>query len=405
MFKVSAGQFEYIISQTPQGVLGQFLGVVLISPLLLSTGFPELNLYLWDGCATLLIAYRYLSYRRWYRGRDFSTAPVSQAILLHYVAPVLFLGILWALLFAKVLQQPSTEMHLLAMVFGMGLSAAATVTLGAAFGVYIAFAAPILLTLAGTFLANGTQIHITAALFLLVGTAFALYTARKYSHHFALMQEATEQLRETEMEALICLGKAGEYRDSDTGDHVLRVGYASYVLARAAGFSETDARNLMYASPLHDLGKIGIRDDVLLKPGKLTDAEIEEMKRHTQIGAEILKNSKSPVMQMARKVALSHHEKWDGSGYPAGLAGKNIPIEGRIVAICDVFDALISSRPYKHRWTDTEAITHLRQNAGTHFDPTLVALFINEIPKIKEFTLRLEVHESATGLHPLVQLT
>lgn len=405
MFKVTAGQFEYIVSQTPQGVLGQFLTVILVSPLLMSIGFPEHSLHLWDVCAALLIAYRYLSYRRWYRGRSFNANATSRTAITNYVAPLFLLGILWAVLFAKVLQQPSTEMHLLTMVIGMGLAAAAVVTLGAAFAVYLAFVSPMLFTLIATFLFHGTQIHVTAALFLLVGTVFALYTAYKYSHHFALMQEATEQLRETEFEALVCLGKAGEYRDSDTGDHVLRVGYSSYLLARAAGFNEDDARNLMYASPLHDLGKIGIPDNVLLKPGKLTEEEIEVMKRHTRIGAEILKNSKTRVMQMARKVAASHHEKWDGSGYPLGLTGENIPIEGRIVAICDVFDALISSRPYKDRWTDAEAVAHLRQNAGAHFDPTLVALFLNEIPKIKEFTLRLEAHEDATGLHPLVQLT
>ncbi|HEY5993698.1 MAG TPA: HD domain-containing phosphohydrolase [Gallionellaceae bacterium] len=405
MLKVTSGQFQYIVSQTPQGVIGQFLTVLLVSPLLLRVGFPELNLYLWDACAALLIVYRYLSYRRWYRGREFSAGRPSRAAITNYVAPLFFLGTLWAVLFVKIMQQPSTEMHLLAMVFGMGLASAAIVTVGAAFGVYLAFALPMLLALIITFLANGTQIHVTAALFLLIGTVFALYTAYKYSHHFELMQDATEQLKATEFEALVCLGKAGEYRDSDTGDHVLRVGYSAYLLARAAGFSEEAARNLMYASPLHDLGKIGIPDHILLKPGKLTDEEIEEMKRHTKIGAEILKNSKTRVMQMAQVVALSHHEKWDGSGYPHGLSGKSIPIEGRIVAICDVFDALISSRPYKNRWTDAEAIAHLRQNAGSHFDPALVALFINEIPKIKEFVLRLEVHESATGLHPLVQLT
>jgi hypothetical protein len=405
MLKVTPGQFGYIISQTPQGVLGQLLTVVLISPLLLNIGFPEINLYLWDGCASLLIFYRYLSYRRWYRGRDFRVMPPSRAAVTNYVAPLFFLGMLWAVLFIKIVQQPSTEMHLLAMVLGMGLSSAAIVTIGAAFGVYLAFVMPMLLALIATFLLQGGQIHVTAAMFLLVGTVFALYTAWKYSHHFELMQEATTQLRETEIEALVCLGKAGEYRDSDTGDHVLRVGYSAYVLAKAAGMDEDEARNLMYASPLHDLGKIGIPDHILLKPGKLEETEANEMKRHTQIGAEILKNSRTRVMQMARTVALSHHEKWDGSGYPHGLAGNNIPLEGRIVAICDVFDALISSRPYKHRWTDTEAIAHLRQNAGSHFDPTLVALFINEIPKIKEFNMRLDVHESATGLHPLVQLT
>ncbi len=405
MFRVTPGQFQYIVSQTPQGVIGQFLSVLLISPVLLRLGFPEANLYLWDTCATLLLGYRYLTFLRLFRGRDFSAAPPASSDLRLSILPLFLMGVLWSVLFAKILLQPVTEVHFLAMVFGMGLASAAIVTLGPAFGMYAAFSGPMLLTLVGAFLLHGGYLYVTAALFLAVGIAFAFYTAHKYSHHFRMIEGMTEQIRETEIEALVCLGKAGEYRDSDTGDHVLRVGYSAYLLAKAAGFSEVDAKNLMYAAPLHDLGKIGIPDHILLKPEKLTEVEIEAMKMHTRIGAEILKNSQSRVMKTARTVAVSHHEKWDGTGYPHGLSGSSIPVEGRIVAICDVFDALVSSRPYKARWTDAEAIHFLRSNAETHFDPALVELFINEIPRVKEFCLRLEDHESATGLHPLVQLT
>jgi hypothetical protein len=405
MFKITPGQFQYIVSQTPQGVAGQFLAVVLISPVLVRLGFPDANLYLWDTCATLLLAYRYMSFQRLFRGRDLSILPISSQALRHYVAPLFLMAVLWSVLFAKIVQQPATEAHFLAMVFGMGLASAAIVTLGPAFGVYAAFSGPMLVALVAAFLWHGGYLHVTAALFLAVGIVFAFYTAYKYSQHFRLMQDMTEQIRDTEIEALVCLGKAGEYRDSDTGDHVLRVGYSAFLLATAAGFPEAAAKNLMYAAPLHDLGKIGIPDHILRKPEKLSEVEIEAMRRHTRIGAEILKNSKSRVMQVAKTVALSHHEKWDGTGYPSGLAGENIPIEGRIVAICDVFDALVSSRPYKNRWTDAEAVAFLRNNAGTHFDPRLVELFIGQIPQVKEFTLRLVEHESATGLHPLVQLT
>ncbi|HKB59348.1 MAG TPA: HD domain-containing phosphohydrolase [Gallionellaceae bacterium] len=404
MLKLTPGQFEYIVSQTRQGVFGQFLAVVLVSPVLMRLGFPGPNMYLWDTCATVLLAYRYLSFRRLLPSRNVG-APLLRSSVYRYVIPLFLMGLLWAVLFAKIVQQPSPEVHFLGMVFGMGLASAAVVTLGPAFGIYAAFSGPMLVTLVVAFLLRGDELHVTAALFLAVGIVFAFYTAYKYSEHFRIMQEMTEQVRETEIEALVCLGKAGEYRDSDTGDHVLRVGYSAYVLARAAGLSEADAKNLMYAAPLHDVGKIGIADAILLKPEKLTEAEVEAMKKHTRIGAEILKNSRSRIMRTAKTVALNHHERWDGTGYPNGLAGDSIPIEGRIVAICDVFDALVSSRPYKMRWSDTEAIDFLRRNAGTHFDPTLVELFINEIPRVKEFCLRLDVHESATGLHPLVQLT
>jgi putative two-component system response regulator len=156
----------------------------------------------------------------------------------------------------------------------------------------------------------------------------------------------------------------------------------------------------MHASPLHDLGKIGIPDKILLKPGKLTDEEQYVMRNHTRIGAEILKPSQSKVMKMAMIVAFSHHEKWDGSGFPDSLSGENIPIEGRIVAICDVFDALISSRHYKESWTEAEAIDFLRQSSGTHFDPNLVELFIQNIPQIKEFSCRLEALGCSAHLQP-----
>lgn len=404
MFKLTPGQFEHIVSQTPQGVLGQFLTALLVSLLLLKIGFPATNLYIWDICGAALLVHRYMIFKRFYRNQDFSGNPPNRQMVRSYVISVFLMGVLWAVLFAKIIQQPMLELHYLAMVIGIGLASTAIVTMGAAPRVYFAFVSPMLFSLVASFLLQASYAHITAALFLLVGTLFSFYAAHKYALHFQRMLEITEQLRETEIEALVCLGKAGEYRDSDTGDHVLRVGYASYLLAKAAGFTEQDAKTLMYASPLHDLGKIGIPDRILLKPGKLTDEEFHAMKRHTSIGAEILKNSKSSVMKMAKKVALSHHEKWDGSGYPNGISGKKIPIEGRIVAICDVYDALIFSRPYKKCWTDAEAIDYLRKNAGTHFDPGLVELFIRETQKIRVFSSRLEDHESATGLHPLIQL-
>lgn len=406
--KISHAQFEHIVSQTPQGIAAQFVAVLLVSVLLMKVGFPETNLFIWLLCSAILLIHRYQSFKSFYRNqdsRDFSSNPNNGKLILDYVTTVFLMGILWAVLFAKIIQQPSQELHYLAMVFGMGLASAAIVTMGAALGVYFVFVTPMLLTLVAGFLLQSSFMHTIAALFMLLGFLFSLYAARKFSGHLQLMLETAEQLKTTEMEALICLGKAGEYRDSDTGNHVLRVGYSSYLLAKAVGFAEADARSLMYASPLHDLGKIGIPDNILLKPGKLTDEEFLTMKRHTRIGAEILKNSKSSVMKMAKIVAISHHEKWDGSGYPNGISGANIPIEGRIVAICDVFDALISYRPYKKVWTDAEAIDFLRKNAGSHFDPGLVEPFIQNIPQIKAFSFQLEDHESATGIHPLIQLT
>ncbi len=200
------------------------------------------------------------------------------------------------------------------------------------------------------------------------------------------VQERTEQLTETRMEIIQRLGRAGEYRDNETGMHVIRMSHFSALLAEANGMSPEECELILNASPMHDIGKIGIPDRILLKPGRLDKDEFKTMQSHTTIGAEILSGSNSSMMKMAEEIALTHHEKWDGSGYPSGLKGEDIPIEGRIVAIADVFDALTSDRPYKKAWTVEEALAELENSAGKHFDPQLVEKFkgiVDEIQKVK----------------------
>ncbi|WMN61419.1 two-component system response regulator [Pseudoalteromonas xiamenensis] len=200
--------------------------------------------------------------------------------------------------------------------------------------------------------------------------------------HLSLVQADT--LKETRLQIIQRLGRAAEYKDNETGMHVMRMSYYSQALARAYGLCETHAELLLHAAPMHDIGKIGIPDNILLKPGKLTDEEFEIMKSHPQIGADILGEDDSDILKMAKTVALTHHEKWDGSGYPNGLAGDAIPIEGRIVALADVFDALTSERPYKKAWTIDEALTFIRDQSGRHFDPKLVVLFDKVLAEILE---------------------
>ena len=183
---------------------------------------------------------------------------------------------------------------------------------------------------------------------------------------------------------MLCLGRASEYKDNETGWHVLRMSHYSRILALAAGFDDAAAEDLMHAAPMHDVGKIGIPDAVLQKPGPLDDREWEIMKRHPLIGAEIIGQHQSGLLSMAQRIAVAHHEKWDGSGYPNGVAGEDIPIEARIIAIADVFDALTSVRPYKEAWSVEKAVEHLRAQAGKHFDPRLIELFIEELPAIVE---------------------
>lgn len=204
--------------------------------------------------------------------------------------------------------------------------------------------------------------------------------------HLSLVQ--AEELKKTRLQVIQRLGRAAEYRDNETGLHILRMSHFSQVIALAYGLSPKRAEDLLHAAPMHDIGKIGIRDDILLKPGKLTEDEFREMQRHPLIGAEILGDADSHLLQLAQQVALYHHEKWDGTGYPHGLKGEAIPLEARIVALCDVFDALTSTRPYKSAWSIEDTMAHLHAQKGRHFDPQLVDLLEQELPKILEIRAR-----------------
>jgi CHASE2 domain-containing sensor protein len=196
------------------------------------------------------------------------------------------------------------------------------------------------------------------------------------------VRERTAELRETQLEVVRRLARAADWRDGDTGEHVERIGLMAERLGLAAGMTDAEAETLRHAAVLHDIGKIGVPDRVLLKPGKLTPDEWEIMKTHAEIGASMLAGSRSSLVQMAEVIARTHHERWDGTGYPAGLAGEDIPLVGRIVAICDVFDALRSRRPYKEAWPTAEAIAELTAQRGRHFDPELVDRFLNIAPAL-----------------------
>ncbi|MEA2552492.1 MAG: cyclic di-GMP phosphodiesterase [Fimbriimonadaceae bacterium] len=183
----------------------------------------------------------------------------------------------------------------------------------------------------------------------------------------------TQELKDANVEVVYRLARAAEYRDDQTGEHINRVGKLSYMLALKLGFSPEDAETVRLAAPLHDVGKIALSDSILLKQGPLTPDERKVMERHTVIGAGILAKGKSELLKMAEVIALTHHERWDGGGYPHGLAGENIPLVGRILAVADVYDALTHDRPYKKAWPRSKAIEEIEANAGYHFDPQVVA--------------------------------
>lgn len=208
--------------------------------------------------------------------------------------------------------------------------------------------------------------------------------------HLSLV--SIDELRQTRLQLVQCLGLAAEYKDNETGLHVIRMSHYARLLAEALGMPESWIDDLFNAAPMHDIGKIGIPDAILQKTGKLDAGEWAVMQRHPCIGAEIIGRQPSRLLQMAARIAQHHHEKWDGSGYPQGLAGEEIPLEARIVAIADVFDALTSERPYKPAWTVEAAVQLLQEQSGRHFDPQLVLRFLDILPEIESVGRRWAEH-------------
>jgi putative two-component system response regulator len=213
-----------------------------------------------------------------------------------------------------------------------------------------------------------------------VKTHLALYDQNRELER--MVRERTAELHHTRLEIIKRLGRAGEFRDNETGMHVIRVAHYCRLLGEAVRMNEEDLDLLFNAAPMHDIGKIGIRDNVLLKPGKLDDEEIKIMRRHVPFGAEIIGEHTDGLLSMARTIALTHHEKWDGTGYHRGLKGEEIPLVGRITTISDVFDALTSARPYKKPWPVQDAVAFIQREAGTSFDPELITKFVAILPQI-----------------------
>ncbi|HHH45388.1 MAG TPA: HD domain-containing protein [Thiotrichales bacterium] len=211
------------------------------------------------------------------------------------------------------------------------------------------------------------------------------------------VSEAVNALRIREQETLLRLAKAGEYRDEETGNHVFRMAKYARLIAEALGEDEETCHIIELAAPMHDIGKIGVPDHVLRKPGRLTPEEFEIMKQHTVIGYEILKDSPSQFLQMGAVIALRHHEKFNGTGYPHGLRGDDIPLPARIVAVADVYDALTSKRPYKEGWTTRDSVEYLMQQSGRHLDPRCVEAFLDQIDKVRRIQHLLADRETETA--------
>jgi putative two-component system response regulator len=214
------------------------------------------------------------------------------------------------------------------------------------------------------------------------------FLADRAEHLAELVEERTREIRNREKELIFRMSRAAEFRDPETGAHIQRMAHYSQVIAQGLGLDAATQKLILEAAPMHDVGKIGIPDYILLKPGKLTPEEFEVMKGHARLGFELLKDSGSDTLRAGAEVAISHHEKFDGSGYPNGLIGNKIPLFGRIVAVADVFDALTSERPYKKAWPLEQACRFLEEGRGQHFDPLCVEAFFAGWERVLEIRQR-----------------
>lgn len=225
-----------------------------------------------------------------------------------------------------------------------------------------------------------------------VRTHLALYDQSRELER--MVQQRTRELQVTRRQIIRRLGRAAEFKDNETGNHVLRMSHYARLIADAYGLGPEAADIILNTAPMHDIGKIGIPDTILLKPGKLDERDWQIMRQHPVMGAEIIGQHENELLETARIIALSHHEKWDGTGYPYGLAGEAIPLEGRIVAIADVFDALVSERPYKKAYSVEDSMAYMNSQAGLHFDPELLQAFRQALPDILKIK---DVYADARG--------
>jgi putative two-component system response regulator len=207
------------------------------------------------------------------------------------------------------------------------------------------------------------------------------------------VRKATAEIVAREQETIFCLARAAEYRDPETGAHILRMAHYSKHIACVLGLPLDQQDLILEAAPMHDIGKVGTPDSILLKPGRLTDEELIIMKQHAMIGYEVLNTGSSQLLKMAAEIALTHHEKFDGSGYPRGLVGNDIPLFGRIVAVADVFDALTSGRPYKKAWSIEKATQLMKESAGKHFDPACIDAFFTDFDNVLAIKNKFYDHE------------
>jgi hypothetical protein len=386
----------------PAGIGGQFIIALLVGWLFMNQ-IPREILLSWCAAQIFFLAYRCWLVRIYKRER-ISTTPDSddRAWLRRYLLGVMANGVGWGVLPLMTLNYAPQNLILIELIVLLGMVAPGVVTLGASIACYLAYMLPIFAGAISWMLLQFHHDYYLLATMALIYMGFMIYAALSFNRTLRNVFSQSLELHEAELQAVTTLGRAGELRDNETGAHINRVSMSCRLLALEAGLDERFAETIQLASTLHDVGKIGVPDNILLKCGKLDDNEMAIMRSHVTLADNILGGNDSRIMRMGLTIARNHHEKWDGSGYPKGIAGKTIPVEGRIVAICDVFDALVSERPYKQAWPAEKALAFMREQSGLHFDPELVRHFLQIAPRI--LALQQEYPNEPESLRPAITL-
>lgn len=366
-----------VYEKAPSGVGGHMLTVVVYTILSYSL-VDQTTLLMWALLQTIILAGRAYLVVQFRRAEK--TLPKPDTWLNYYIIGAGITGALWGIV---IYLPAATTLHIFFTACVLyALAGAGMFTLGNSFAQYMFFVIPLLSPLVLWLFFQTDVISLGLGLFTLIYLGYLIKAVKSYSQNFVDAIYHERKTQETQLDILNRLGMAIEFRDGETGAHVKRIGHYSRILAEAVALPPEQCDIIMQASPMHDAGKIGIPDNILLKQGQLDDDEWSVMKTHATIGENLLKNEESELMMTASRIAGSHHENWDGNGYPRGLSGQEIPLEGRITAICDVYDALTSKRPYKTVWTNDDAFKYLKENAGIKFDPELVDLFIKNRDQI-----------------------
>lgn len=369
-------------------IIGNLIAAFILSIWLYNGGVSFTLVSLWLSGTCIVLALRAISiavFNTKFK-QNYSLVKNVDFWIVCFQSGIFFTAVAWGLVTFLITNIIDHETyHLFITLIHLALTAVVLGSVGMIFRVFASFVIPIfLIPSVYLFIIDGA-FHWKIAVVFSAGMIYMLYTSLKLTKQtFDLMQHTIE-VEESQLEIIDRLSKAGEYKDNEIGFHMKRMSYSSYLLALEFGFADKDAKKILHTASMHDIGKIGIPDEILLKKGPLTKEEWDIMKTHTTIGSTILYSDKSDLLKLAASIANHHHEKWDGTGYPQGLHHNEIPIEARIVSICDVFDALTSVRPYKEAWSEEDAISFIKNESGKHFDPNLVKRFLTILPDILSF--------------------